>query len=180
MEKQSLMNEPLIILETERLRLKYMQMADVAALVDLWVDPDVTCHMGGPRDRNTVTANLMQTAKDPTADRYDLWPVEEKATGKVIGHCGVLDKEVDGKTEFELVYVLAKSVWGKGYASEIAAGIRDYSFGRMNLARLIALIEPENEASERVALKVGMRLEKEVLRPGGAVRRVYALKAPGL
>jgi RimJ/RimL family protein N-acetyltransferase len=135
--------------------------------------------MGGPRDRDTVTANLEQTARNSTADRYDLWPVEEKATGKVIGHCGVLDKEVDGKTEFELVYVLAKSAWGQGYASEIAAGIRDYAFGKMTLSRLIALIEPENGASERVAVKVGMRLEKEVIRPGGAVRRGYALETVG-
>jgi RimJ/RimL family protein N-acetyltransferase len=45
------------------------------------------------------------------------------------------------------------------------------------LGRLIALIDPENVASARVAEKVGMQLEKEVVRPGGARRRVYALQA---
>jgi RimJ/RimL family protein N-acetyltransferase len=46
----------------------------------------------------------------------------------------------------------------------------------MGLCRLIALIEPENRASERVAVKIGMRLEKEVVRPGGALRKVYAVE----
>jgi RimJ/RimL family protein N-acetyltransferase len=42
---------------------------------------------------------------------------------------------------------------------------------------VIALIEPENKASERVALKIGMKFEKEVIRPGGAKRKVYVIEA---
>lgn len=45
----------------------------------------------------------------------------------------------------------------------------------MGIGRLVALIEPQNGASERVAVKVGMRLEQEVIRPGGEVRKVYAV-----
>jgi ribosomal-protein-alanine N-acetyltransferase len=54
--------------------------------------------------------------------------------------------------------------------------LKRYAFEHMGIERLIALIKPENGASERVALKVGMRLEKEVVRPGGAVRKVYAVE----
>jgi RimJ/RimL family protein N-acetyltransferase len=45
----------------------------------------------------------------------------------------------------------------------------------------MALIEPENAGSERVALKVGMTLEREVVRPGNELRRLYAVEreAPG-
>jgi RimJ/RimL family protein N-acetyltransferase len=35
------------------------------------------------------------------------------------------------------------------------------------------LIEPGNVASERVAQKIGMRFDREVIRPGGALRKVY-------
>jgi RimJ/RimL family protein N-acetyltransferase len=56
--------------------------------------------------------------------------------------------------------------------------VRDDAFGRLGVARLIALIDPENAASARVAEKIGMQLEKETLRPSGAVRRVYAMQAP--
>ena len=48
------MTESQIILETERLILRYQQASDVPALVDLWTDPAVTRYMGGPRDRAGV------------------------------------------------------------------------------------------------------------------------------
>ena len=44
------------------------------------------------------------------------------------------------------------------------------------MERLIALIEPGNVASERVAVGIGMRFEKEVIRPGGALRKSYAIE----
>jgi RimJ/RimL family protein N-acetyltransferase len=118
---------------------------------------------------------LEKTAEEPFAERYDLWPVVEKETGEVVGHCGLLEKEVEGRREIELIYVFARSAWGKGYATEMGRALKDYAFEELGLERLIALIEPENVASERVARKVGMRFDREVLRPGGALRRVYVI-----
>jgi len=166
----------LIILETERLILRYQQAPDVVFLVDLWADPQVTRYMGDPRDRDWLQSVFEETAQDPYAERYDLWPVIEKETGQVVGHCGLLDKEVEGRTEIELSYVLASSSWGKGYATEMGQALKQYAFEELGIGRLIALIEPENAASERVAVKTGMRLEKEVIRPGGEVRKVYAVE----
>jgi hypothetical protein len=37
----------------------------------------------------------------------------------------------------------------------------------------VALIDPANIASEGVALKVGLRYEKDALRPTGKMMRVY-------
>jgi len=45
----------------------------------------------------------------------------------------------------------------------------------MGIGRLIALIEPQNGASERVAVKIGIRVEQEVIRPGGELRKLYAV-----
>jgi RimJ/RimL family protein N-acetyltransferase len=44
------------------------------------------------------------------------------------------------------------------------------------LKRVVALIEPENRASERVAVKIGMSLEREVVRPGGERRKLYVIE----
>jgi RimJ/RimL family protein N-acetyltransferase len=44
--------------------------------------------------------------------------------------------------------------------------------------RLVALIHPDNAASERVAAKLGFRCEGEVQRPHGAMR-LYAFAASG-
>jgi ribosomal-protein-alanine N-acetyltransferase len=165
-----------IILETQRLILRYQQAADVAFLVDLWTDPQVTRYLGGPRDRDWLRSVFEETARDPYAERYDLWPVIEKETGQLVGHCGLLDKQVAGRPEIELTYILAASAWGKGYATEMGQALKQVAFEKMGISRLIALIEPENAASERVALKLGMGLEQEVVRPGGEVRKVYVVE----
>lgn len=172
-------NEPDIILTGPRLLLRRHRPDDVDALVALWTDPDVTLHMGGPRDAARVRKSLEDAARHPERDTYDLWPVVERTSGQVIGHCGLLDKEVDGAGEIELVYVIARAYWGRGYATEIARGTARHAFTSLGLERLIALITPENAASERVAVKVGMRYDHDTVRPGGNVRRVYAMRAAG-
>ncbi len=165
-----------IILETKRLILRYQQASDVAFLVALWADPEVTRCVGGPRDRERLRSVFEETARNPYAERYDLWPVIEVETGQLVGHCGLLDKEVEGRTEIELAYMLASSAWGKGYATEMGRALVRYAFEELGIERLIALIEPGNAASERVAVKIGMRMEREVIRPGGEVRKVYAVE----
>ena len=171
------MENPSTILETERLLLRRQWASDIAILTDLWADPKVTRYLGGPRDRDWLQSVFEETAQNPYAEQYDLWPVVEKETGQVVGHCGLLDKEVDGRTEIELTYILSPSVWGKGYATEIGQAIKQLAFEKMGMKRLIALIEPQNEPSERVAIRLGMRLEKEIVRPGGTLRKVYVIEA---
>jgi [ribosomal protein S5]-alanine N-acetyltransferase len=170
---------PRIIVETERLLLRYQQAADIAPLVDLWADPAVTRYMGGPRERAWLRSEFKKVAHDPHAEAYDLWPVVEKATGQVVGHCGLLEKEVAGKAEIELTYVLAASAWGKGYATEVGRALVSYAFEVRGLSRLIALIEPENVASARVAEKIGLRWVQDIIRPGGEMRQVYAIEREG-
>jgi len=168
----------MIILETERLILRYLHSEDIPDLINLWTDIDVTRYLGGPRDVDTLRKDLVATADNPLAEQFVLWPLVEKSSRRVIGHSGILEKVVDGLREYEIIYVLAKSVWGKGYATEIGRGLCIYAYHVRNLNRLIALVEPENKASERVAVKIGMHLEKEIVRPEGGMRRMYAIFLP--
>lgn len=163
-----------MLIETQRLLLRPLTSTDVDALVQIWTDPDVTQYMGGPRDLVKVRANLAEDAQANPPPQFDLQPVIEKVTGRIVGHCGITEKTVDDRVEHELVYVLAKSAWGKGYAAEIAKAVKDYAIEQIGLQRMIALIDPENVASRRVAEKVGLRYEKETIRPGGKRMHVYA------
>ena len=166
----------LFILETERLVLRRQIASDLEFLIGLWSDPEVTRHLGGPRDQAWLRSVFQETEDDPFGEEFDLWPVVEKASGLPVGHCGLLPKAVDGEPEIELNYILSPGAWGKGYAKAIGAAIRDCAFHQMGLHRLIALIDPANAASERVASSIGMHLEKESTRPDGALRRVYAIE----
>jgi [ribosomal protein S5]-alanine N-acetyltransferase len=167
----------LLILETDRMILRRFQSSDVEPLVDLWSDPEVTRFLGGPRDRVWLQSEFEKSARDPFAEPYDLWPVLEKETGRVIGHCGLLEKEVEGKTEIEVSYILSSSVWSRGFGTEIANAIKKYAFLELRLGRLVALIEPNNAASEKVAMKIGMHFTKEIDRPGGTRRKVYLIES---
>ena len=57
--------------------------------------------------------------------------------------------DIDGRSEVEIGYRLARSAWERGYATEAARAVRDHAFGALGLGRLIALIDPANTASRR-------------------------------
>lgn len=166
----------LTILETPRLRLHHTRHADIPELIALWTDPEVTRYMGGPRDEAMLRKVFSDAADDPFAEAYDLWPLEVKATREVIGDCGLLQKEIDGLDEIELVYVIARGHWGKGYATEIANALKLHGFETLDLRRLVSLVDPENAASQRVAEKIGMKLEKELMRPGGRILGLFVVE----
>jgi RimJ/RimL family protein N-acetyltransferase len=144
-------------------------------LAAIWSDPNVTQHMGGPRDSADIRLGLEEEAQTGTQAEIALWSVVEKASGRVIGHCGFLEKNVDDRSEIELIYVLASDSWGKGYATEAASALREYAFHQLGLQRIIALINPENPASARVAEKIGMKCERDTRRPSGKIMRVYSI-----
>jgi ribosomal-protein-alanine N-acetyltransferase len=168
-------------LVTKRFFVRSLKTEDVQALAKLWTDPDVTRFMGSPRDYEEVYEQLMEDAHLLPPPKFDLWVVIEKATRDIIGHCGILDKDIDNNREFELVYVIDKPSWGKGYATEIATAIRNFAFHELGLNRIVSLIDPANQASSRVAIKVGLKYEKAVVRPGDKIMHLYSLeKAQGL
>jgi ribosomal-protein-alanine N-acetyltransferase len=83
-------------LDTPRLSIRPLTLAAVEPLVALWTDPEVTRYMGGPRDPAALADSIRAAARDP-ARPYDLWPVYERSSGRLAGHCGLLEKEVDGR-----------------------------------------------------------------------------------
>jgi RimJ/RimL family protein N-acetyltransferase len=80
----------------------------------------------------------------------------------VLGRCGIAVREIEGRIEREVGYLFAREHWGRGYATEAASAMRDRALGELGLRRVIALIRCENEASKRVAAKLGMAYERDV------------------
>ena len=164
------------IAETGRLTIRLLAERDIAQLAALWTDAQVTYYLGGARVFEEVWASLKRDLEVPPA-RFDLWPFVARDSGAIVGHCGLLPKSVAGRDEVELVYVIAADFWGRGYATEAATAIRDYAFRTLKVVRLVSLIDPAHTASARVALKLGMKLERDTVRPNGRAMRVYAIAA---
>ena len=166
-----------MILATERLLLRPIEPADVPHLIEMWTDPHVTKYLGGPRDVQFLKKHFQADLRNANPPKFDQWPVIEKSTNERVGYCGLLDKKVDGKTQIELVYVFHRAAWGKGYATEISRMLKCHAFKRLEVPHLIALIDPQNVPSERVAAKLGMRFSQKTTRPGGKVVEVYRIEA---
>jgi ribosomal-protein-alanine N-acetyltransferase len=162
-------------IETDRLIIRSTQEVDFEPLAALWTDPDVTYYMGGPRNYEEILRILRDDAQLKPQPVFGQWPVIEKETGQLVGDCGILEKDIDGRNQYEIIYVLARAAWGKGFATEAASSLRDYAFNELGLKRITALIDPDNTKSEMVATKIGLRYEKDTVRPNGKKMRLFAL-----
>jgi RimJ/RimL family protein N-acetyltransferase len=151
------------ILETKRLLLRHQIPADLDDLWALYCDPEITKYIpDAPRTREKAKEELEWHMHDhPEHPELGLWATIHKESGRFIGRCGLLPWTIDGQHEVEVAYTLARDFWGQGLGTEAAQGILEYGFGRLNLSRLVCLIDLENTASKRVAEKIGMTYEKE-------------------
>jgi ribosomal-protein-alanine N-acetyltransferase len=151
------------ILETERLILRHQVPADLDDLWALYCDPEITRYIpDAPRSRAEAQEELeWHMNGHPKYPELGLWATVQKETGTFIGRCGLLPWTIDGQNEVEVAYTIAREYWGQGLATEAAQAILQYGFERLNLPRLISLIDPDNIASQRVAEKIGMTFEKE-------------------
>jgi ribosomal-protein-alanine N-acetyltransferase len=146
-------------LETPRLQFRRFTPDDLHALAALRSDPDVIKYVGSGRRESIgeVQALLAKVIAHSEQHGFAPWGLIDKATGKLIGWCGL--KYLEDTAEVEIAYGLAKEYWGKGLASEAAAAAMKYGFDRLRVNRIVAVAWPENIASMRVLEKLGMRRE---------------------
>jgi RimJ/RimL family protein N-acetyltransferase len=151
------------ILETSRLILRHPVLADLDSLFALYCDPDVSKYIpDAPRNYEETREELeWHMNGHPKRPELGLWATIHKETGMFIGRCGLLPWTIDGQNEVEVAYLISKAYWGQGLGTEAAQAILDYGFEKLNLSRLICLIDKENLASIKVAEKIGMTFEKE-------------------
>jgi ribosomal-protein-alanine N-acetyltransferase len=151
------------ILETDHLMLRRLLPDDLDSLYALYSDPQVRKYF--PEG----TLNYAETKDEldwflnghPQHPELGLWATIHKESGRFIGRCGLLPWNIDGRDEVEVAYLLAPEFWGRGLGTEAALGIARYGFEHLKLSRLICLIDHENQASIKVATKIGMHFEKE-------------------
>jgi RimJ/RimL family protein N-acetyltransferase len=88
------------------------------------------------------------------------YAVVEKSTGKMMGPVGLWYP--GDWPEPEIKWALAREFWGKGYAAEAALAVQTMAFQTLKRDRLISLIFAGNEASKKVAGRLGGVYEKTI------------------
>jgi len=165
------------IVETKRLRLRQMELADLDFIATMLADADVMRHYPSTYNRGEAQGWIERQRTRYTEHGHGLWLAVSRETGQPVGQVGLLLQEVEGTSESEIGYLLHKPFWHQGLATEAAHGVRRYAFAAPSRQRLISLIRPANTPSQAVARRVGMAMEKEVTFRD-RVHLVFAMSRP--
>jgi RimJ/RimL family protein N-acetyltransferase len=147
-------------LRTHRLVMAPHGLADFNDQAAMWADPKVVTYIGGvPATREDAWARLLRCAGCWALMGHGMWAVREAATNVYLGDVGFLEAKRTGVEGFdgdpEIGWTLNTFAHGKGYASEAVAAALAWGQGRFK--RTVAMIHPENSASEAVAIRAGFR-----------------------
>jgi RimJ/RimL family protein N-acetyltransferase len=159
-------------LETERLLLRPWRPAeDLDALAALNADPEVMRFVAPnrPLTRAETAAQLERFVAHWNEQGFGLWAVVprlEPGAG-CVGFAGLAIPSFLPAIlpAVEVGWRLAPAVWGRGFATEAARASVAFGFERLGLRAVVAVIEPGNERSLRVAAKLGMRPAPDRLHP---------------
>jgi RimJ/RimL family protein N-acetyltransferase len=149
-------------IETERLILRGFRAEDLEPLAAMWADEVVVRYIGGQKlgREDTWRRSLAACGQWPYTG-FGYWIAESKTDGSVVGQLGFADfkrqMEPSIEGEPELGYVFAPRVHGQGFAGEGCAAVLDWADSNLEAASYPAIISPENEASIRLAERLGFR-----------------------
>jgi RimJ/RimL family protein N-acetyltransferase len=152
------------VIETERLRLRQWQSADMAPYTAMLADPPTARFItvdGKPVvDDMTGWRHAVVMAGHWVLHGAGMFVVEEKASGKFAGRVGPWSPP--GWPGFEVGWGIAKEFRAKGYAVEAARASIDWAFATFDVERIVHCIDRENVASQAVARRLGARPEREI------------------
>jgi RimJ/RimL family protein N-acetyltransferase len=152
-----------------------MTSGDLDDMARLLGDPLVMEFYPAPKTRDEAARWIAWNEENYAADGFGLWVVETRE-GDFVGDCGLTWQDVNGEPKLEVGYHVRSELHGQGLATEAAAACRDLAREHGIADELVAIIHPDNTASERVARKIGMtRLDDD---HGGdiAVRTVLGMR----
>jgi RimJ/RimL family protein N-acetyltransferase len=159
------------MIETERLVLRPIGLADLDEFAALHADPEVTRFVR-PLDRAAAEERLGLAEREWKERGYGMLAVLDRTDERFLGRAGL--KYWPQFEETELGWVLRRDAWGHGYATEAANAGAEWALSAFDLPYLTAMISPGNDRSVAVAERLGFApLRNDVLLGDSVV--VYGL-----
>jgi RimJ/RimL family protein N-acetyltransferase len=152
-----------VILETDRLRLRTLTPDDAEFMLRLLNEPSFIQNIGD-RGVRTLEAARSYILNGPVAsyekNGFGLWLIELKDSSEPAGICGLLKR--DALEDVDLGYALVPEYWSKGYALEASSAVMAYAGERLGLKRVVAITDVENQSSIRLLEKLGFKYQMMV------------------
>jgi len=150
-----------IIIETKRLIIREIGLADTDVMLELHSDPEVHRYLG---NKIIISKEKMIKEIDSLRQQYvdfgvGRWAMIDKKTNDFIGWTGLefVTKEINNHIHFyDLGYRLLKRFWRQGFATESAVASVEYAFNKLNASEVYAMADIDNEGSNKILRKVGL------------------------
>jgi RimJ/RimL family protein N-acetyltransferase len=156
---------PPVTIETLRLRLRLPQGSDAGPLAEIHSDPEISPYVlgGVPPVVGLEVAwrNIAMLVGHWHIRGFGPWVVEDRLNREVVGRVGFWAP--DGWPGIELTWLIRRSHWNSGLATEAASAALTWADRTLSTKRIISLIHPDNVRSIRVATKIGEQLEGDVV-----------------
>lgn len=149
------------ILETKRLTLRELNVEDAEFILRLLNEPSFLRFIGDKGVRNLDDARkyiLNGPVSSYQKHGFGLYLVKLKSTHTPIGMCGLLKRE--SLPDVDIGFAFVPESWGQGYAFESASAVLVYGKDVLNLRRIVAITDKDNEASGRLLEKLGLRFDR--------------------
>lgn len=150
-------------IETARLRLRRFTIDDLDTFASICTDPDVMKYIGAgtPVPREELETMYLSGFIDYWKKHgFGRFAIIHKERGELIGYCGIRLFSYPGLNIFdntpEIVFLIKKTFWGMGLASEAAGACLKYGFEHLRFALIVGITRSENLAAQRVLEKIGM------------------------
>lgn len=149
-------------LSTQRLLMRQWRPPDLGPFTALNTDSQVMAHFLKALSRSESDALATRCQQHIADQGWGVWALEVRASGEFIGMTGLNPitcmpfDEQGGEAGIELVWRLAASAWGCGYATEAARAALDFAFTRLCLNEVLAFTALRNQRSVAVMRRLGM------------------------
>lgn len=145
-----------LLCTTPRLLIRQLIQDDHPQLSAILADPEVMKHsLRGVCDAAMTQTFLDWCLRCYTTYGFGPWALVDRASGALVGFCGISPELVGEQLETNLGYRLARNFWGKGLATEAVEAVLTLAFETLQRDSVVVIIEPDHPASRRVAEKAG-------------------------
>lgn len=161
----------MLILETDRLILRELQLSDAEAFFVMDSNPKVHQYLWNkPVQKIEETIEIIAFVRKQYVDNgIGRFAMISKETNEFIGWAGLKynTEEVNNKVNFyDIGYRLDEKFWGKGYATEATFAWLNYAFETLKIKTMEAAAHTKNAASNRILQKIGMQMTEQYLEDG--------------
>lgn len=146
-------------IETERLVLRRWDEADLETFAQLNSDPVVMEFFPAmlSREESDAFARRIEASFDECG--YGLFALEVTRGARFAGFVGLhslAGAAMPFAADVEVGWRLARSAWGKGYATEAAEAVLAFGFRECEMTEIVSFTSQVNVRSKRVMQKIGM------------------------